>query len=198
MRARSAVTSPALIASATATATCRHAVRLCICGLLAVVLMIFLAAGGALAAAGRSGGGRPSGSPAAGAPKGGSAAGPRHYGPSSGHRPYYGHGPYYGHSAHYRSHAHFGFYFGGPLFWPWYPAPYYAPYYPPYYGWYDPAPPGYVLSPEPQQNYGWYYCPPLNAYYPYVTECPVAWQRVEPYPPPLSGGPGQFAPTPDD
>jgi len=46
----------------------------------------------------------------------------------------------------------------------------YAP--PPVY--YPPAPPQYV---ERDDGY-WYFCAPLDAYYPDVTQCPDPWQRV--------------------
>ena len=73
-----------------------------------------------------------------------------------------------------------------------YPYPYYYPpyYYPPYY----PAPvvlqrpPVYVeQSPQaapsaPAPSNYWYYCSESNAYYPYVKECAVGWQRVAPQP----------------
>ena len=73
-----------------------------------------------------------------------------------------------------------GFYYGwpGPYYWPGYyyaPAYYYAP--PVYYA--APA----VAEPEPQPPAAyWYYCAPLGAYYPYVQDCPAAWQPVAPYP----------------
>jgi hypothetical protein len=56
------------------------------------------------------------------------------------------------------------------------PAAYYWPgyYYPP--GYYAPA----IAVPAPQY---WYYCAPLGAYYPYVPNCPVAWELVIPTPP---------------
>jgi len=74
-----------------------------------------------------------------------------------------------------------------------YPYPYYYPpyYYPPYY----PAPvvmqppPTVYVEPGPQAapsaaspgSY-WYYCSESKAYYPYVKECAVGWQRVAPQP----------------
>ena len=91
-------------------------------------------------------------------------------------------------------HGHFGV--GvviGPSWGPWY-----YPYPPPYY--YNPpyAPviinqpaPVYVEQPVPASppvaaaapaNY-WYYCPTSKGYYPYVKECAVGWQRVQPEPP---------------
>jgi hypothetical protein len=82
----------------------------------------------------------------------------------------------------------FGFGFG----YPGYGYPYYYPpyYYPPYY----PAPvvlqrpPVYVeqipqAAPSvPAPSSYWYYCSESNAYYPYVKECAVGWQRVAPQP----------------
>jgi hypothetical protein len=83
-----------------------------------------------------------------------------------------------------------GFGFGYP-----YPYPYYYPpppyYYPPYY----PAPvvlqrpPVVYIESSPQATPSvpaassyWYYCADSNAYYPYVKECAVGWQRVPPRP----------------
>jgi hypothetical protein len=37
------------------------------------------------------------------------------------------------------------------------------------------APPPAFVAPE---NGYWRYCPQLGAYYPDVTQCPVAWERV--------------------
>lgn len=89
-------------------------------------------------------------------------------------------------------------------FWdPWFYPPFYYPYYPSAY--YpgtvvieQPAPPMvYIEQARPlppsartapgnqgnaQDNY-WYYCPESRAYYPYVNDCPIAWQRVVPQPP---------------
>lgn len=81
--------------------------------------------------------------------------------------------------------ARVGVYIGGPLWGPvW--GPVWAP--PPYY-----YPPQVVVVPPPQpqvyieqtptaaQNY-WYYCKSAKGYYPYVKECPEAWQKVLPQP----------------
>jgi hypothetical protein len=38
----------------------------------------------------------------------------------------------------------------------------------------DPYVPPYAASGAP----AWYYCPPAQAYYPYVPSCPVPWQVV--------------------
>lgn len=46
--------------------------------------------------------------------------------------------------------------------------------------YYYSQPPVYV-APPPRPAY-WYYCPALNAYYPYVQECPDPWQPVVPQP----------------
>ena len=87
------------------------------------------------------------------------------------------------------AHAHgvrFGFAFGFPI----YPAPYYYPwpgyYYPgPVYA--APVAPVYIEPPQtqsaPQPEHYWYYCPDSKTYYPYVTQCAGAWQRVLPRPP---------------
>jgi hypothetical protein len=50
--------------------------------------------------------------------------------------------------------------------WYFYPAPIYP--YP------DPYTPPYAASGAP----AWYFCPPAQAYYPYVASCPVPWQIV--------------------
>ena len=48
-------------------------------------------------------------------------------------------------------------------------APYYAA---PYY-----AAPGYGYAPAPAPT-TWYWCDPLQQYYPYVPNCPTAWRQV--------------------
>lgn len=83
-----------------------------------------------------------------------------------------------GHRHHGFRHSHgsgsrFGFFFGGAAFVPWYYGP--GPYY-----W----PSGYPTTYVEQDGY-WYYCPAVQGYYPYVTQCPGGeWQRVEPTAPP--------------
>jgi hypothetical protein len=87
-------------------------------------------------------------------------------------------------------HARFGFYFGAPLYGPWYYPP--PAYYPPYAPVYQ-SPPVYVergdvpaapaAAPAPPQQSYWYFCAASQAYYPYVNECPGGWQRVTPRPP---------------
>jgi hypothetical protein len=42
----------------------------------------------------------------------------------------------------------------------------------------SPAP----VTPPPPTGW-WYFCPGVNAYYPYIRECPGGWQRVSPQPP---------------
>ena len=97
------------------------------------------------------------------------------------------------------SHGHFGVivspywgagYYGSPFYYP--PGGLYTPY--PYY---PPVvveradPPVYIerqtATPAPAESlpgtleHGfWYYCPPRQAYYPYVEECPTGWQKVAP------------------
>ncbi len=64
--------------------------------------------------------------------------------------------------------ARIGVFLGAPLFAPlFYPPPViYAP------------PPTYIEQ-APSQGF-WYFCPELNAYYPYVQQCPSGWQQVVP------------------
>jgi len=89
---------------------------------------------------------------------------------------------------------------GVPLVWQFGTYPRYAPY--PYYGYpypysyYQPQPvivvppaPVYVEQPSPRPPVAsrlpsgyWYYCASARAYYPYVSECPEAWQPVPPTP----------------
>ncbi|TRW94224.1 hypothetical protein [Candidatus Methylobacter oryzae] len=84
--------------------------------------------------------------------------------------------------------SNFGFYFGAPLYpYPYYRDPFYYPYYPPNVITIPAAPPVYIQQPPPtiqQYPHGyWYYCRPLEGYYPYIKECPGGWQQVEPIPP---------------
>ena len=72
---------------------------------------------------------------------------------------------------HFVGGARFGVVIGVPLLAPLiYPAP----------GYYYSPPPTYI-EPAPSPGY-WYFCPQLNAYYPYVQECPGGWQPVLPHP----------------
>ncbi len=88
---------------------------------------------------------------------------------------------------HFRS--GFGAVIAGPLFPAWYDYPPPSPLYYYDYGYADPAvavpPPEYVEqgSPPAQQPNYWYYCASSKAYYPYVNECPEAWQQVVPQAP---------------
>jgi hypothetical protein len=68
--------------------------------------------------------------------------------------------------------ARVGVYIGAPLY-----APFYYP--APTYYYYSPAPTYIEQAPTPAY---WYFCPELNAYYPYVPECPGGWQPVPPQP----------------
>lgn len=90
---------------------------------------------------------------------------------------------------------------------------YYSPYYSPFYGpgwpgYWGPSvvysaplytsppvvvqssPPVYIERPsaEPPASAFWYYCAPTRSYYPYVSDCAEAWQRVPPVPPSTSSG----------
>lgn len=93
----------------------------------------------------------------------------------------------------YRGHSSFGFYFGGPGYYPYgygygygYGYPYY---YPPAVLTVPTSPPVYIqqappaaTSPQDTSAY-WHYCTNPEGYYPYVKECPGGWQLVEPTPP---------------
>jgi hypothetical protein len=71
-----------------------------------------------------------------------------------------------------------------PLYMPWFdPGPGY--YYSPPPASYSPppgSPPVAYIEQAPSPAY-WYFCPQLNSYYPYVLECPEAWQEVLPQTP---------------
>src|ERR1700730_7273609 len=58
---------------------------------------------------------------------------------------------------------------------PYYAAPYYAAPYSaaPYY-----AAPGYGYAPAPAAPTTWYWCDPYQQYYPYVSNCPIAWRQI--------------------
>ena len=83
-----------------------------------------------------------------------------------------------------------------PLFFGAYAAyPYYYPAaYPPSGIVSQPLPPGYMeqvppaITDQPSTEY-WYYCPPAQAYFPYVQQCTENWQQIipqTPAPPPAS------------
>lgn len=100
---------------------------------------------------------------------------------------HYGGGHYGGHYGGHVGHVHpgFGFYFGGPLYNPYYN----YPYYPPAVVAVPATPPVYIQqsAPPAQQQYPsgyWYFCDKPQGYYPYIKECPPGWQQVEPTPPP--------------
>ncbi len=101
---------------------------------------------------------------------------------------------------HPRSSVNFGLSFGSGFYSPGYYSPgYYSPY------WHGPSviysapvyssppvviqsqPPVYIERPaapaETPASAYWYYCAPTQSYYPYVSECAQAWQRVSPTPP---------------
>lgn len=89
-------------------------------------------------------------------------------------------------------HSGVGIFIGGPIFHRPF-SPWYSPYRPPYF-YYPPVvavpvappPPTFYIEQAseapPSQSY-WYYCGSSKAYYPYVQQCPEAWQRVSPTPP---------------
>jgi hypothetical protein len=85
---------------------------------------------------------------------------------------------------HPRSSVQFGIYMGGPwVFPPYYPYPVYAP---PIVVAPAAPPPVYIeqqqAAPAMEPGY-WYYCQEVQAYYPYVQQCPGPWQQVAPQPP---------------
>lgn len=94
-----------------------------------------------------------------------------------------------------RTRTSVGFYVGAPVVWGssyWGPGPFWypPPYYPPQVVVVPQAPPPvYVEQNEPAANAAtapaqayWYYCQSAKGYYPYVKECPEAWQKVLPQP----------------
>lgn len=106
------------------------------------------------------------------------------------------HGPSsHGHARYYpRNNVQFGVTFGSGLYSPgyysnyWYAPPIYtAPVYsaPPVV--IQTQPPVYIERPaavtEAPASAYWHYCAPTQSYYPYVSECAQAWQRVSPVPP---------------
>ncbi len=83
------------------------------------------------------------------------------------------------------SRARVGVVIGGPLWWGgWgYPPPYYGP--PQVVVVPPPQPTVYIEQAQPAAPAGqqyWHYCPSAKGYYPYVRECPEAWQKVLPQP----------------
>lgn len=105
-----------------------------------------------------------------------------------GHRGYGGHS--HGGHSHWRGSV--GFYFGVPLYAPYYypAAPYYYSYPPAAYGL-PAAPTVYVersdgpapAESQPAPGAYWYFCRDSNTYYPYVRDCASEWERVLPQPP---------------
>jgi hypothetical protein len=108
-------------------------------------------------------------------------------------------GHFYG-GGHFRGDSHFrgGSHFRGSIWigpgwgewgpWWWGP-PYYYPYYYPYYS--EPPvviqqqPPAYVEpSPQPEEQYYWYFCQDPEGYYPYIKKCHKRWLKVIPPAPP--------------
>jgi hypothetical protein len=94
-------------------------------------------------------------------------------------------GRHHGGGTHFRGSIWIGPEWGGwgPWWWP----PYYPNY--PYYS--EPPvviqqqPPAYVEpTPEPEEQYYWYFCQNPQGYYPYVKKCPSGWLKVIPPVPP--------------
>lgn len=80
--------------------------------------------------------------------------------------------------------ARVGVYIGGPIWGPvWYPPPFY---YPPQVVVVPPPQPQVYIEQappaEPSAPAYWYYCKSAKGYYPYIKECPEAWQKVLPQP----------------
>jgi hypothetical protein len=84
------------------------------------------------------------------------------------------------------AHGHGGFifvqgyypYYGYPYYGRHYAYPYYPPSYPSAYPTYVVPAPAPVAPPPAAAAAVWYYCPPTQSYYPYVSTCAVAWQQV--------------------
>ncbi len=106
------------------------------------------------------------------------------------------------HGARHHSRVHWSIGFGTGYYAPYY-SPFYGPSWPGYWGpsvvytapVYTPppvvvqqSPPVYIERPsaEPPATAYWYYCAPTKSYYPYVSDCAEAWQRVPPVPPSTS------------
>lgn len=106
------------------------------------------------------------------------------------------------HGARHRSSVHWSIGFGTGYYAPYY-SPFYGPSWPGYWGpsviysapvYTSPpvvvqqTPPVYIERPsaEPPPTAYWYYCSPTRSYYPYVSDCTEAWQRVPPVPPSTS------------
>lgn len=84
-----------------------------------------------------------------------------------------------------RGHAHFGISIAYPWGWPYPPSYYYPPYYAPAVVMQPPQVYVEQGAPSPaaaQEPAYWYYCGTSKAYYPYVKECSVEWQKVLPQP----------------
>jgi hypothetical protein len=96
---------------------------------------------------------------------------------------------YYHHQP--RTTIHWGINLGSP--WPY--SPFYSPFHQPLFAApplilmappVQPPPPVYIEQQTARQTLEpgyWYYCQELQAYYPYVRECPGAWQPIAPQPP---------------
>ena len=95
-----------------------------------------------------------------------------------------------------RGRAHFGVWIGGPLWWPGmygygYPYVVERPVYVQ-----PPVEPLVIQPSATQQSNNWYYCREAQMYYPYVTQCPSAWQEVPATPAPAAPAPTTTTPAP--
>jgi hypothetical protein len=78
----------------------------------------------------------------------------------------------YGNGAHWYHgwrNGRYGWWWGNPLGWTYYPYP---------YGWDNYPDYGYYDYSQPNATQTWYYCSDPAGYYPYVTQCNTAWQPV--------------------
>ena len=82
-------------------------------------------------------------------------------------------------------HFHGGGIWFGPGWGPWWWGFPYYPYYPETSLIIQEQPPAYVQpTPQPEEQYYWYFCPNPQGYYPYVKKCPKGWLKVIPPAPP--------------
>jgi len=97
----------------------------------------------------------------------------------------HGGGGYYGGGRYYGGGVWIGPGWGGWDPW-WWGSPYYwynpySPYYPETSAIIQQQPQAYVQpTPQPAEQYYWYFCPNPQGYYPYVKKCPTGWLKVVP------------------
>ena len=162
--------------------------------------MALLVSGAAFADRNSSGSGHQGGYYRGGSHQGGYSRGGGHYGGRGYYGGYYRGRGYYG--GYYRGRGYYNGYYGSGLDvwfgWPGWYYPYNYPYYDSYSPYYYPpavsvpsSPQEYIERPHRADDSTpsgiWYYCPESKSYYPYVKECPGAWQTVPAQPPSGSG-----------